>query len=173
VTVQSRHSRTGNDDARARVVALFKSRGPAVADDARNFDALLRDTFAGQFGWQRRTLVAAAQEAVPMRLRQTLAGGSGQRLLVSQLAEHLRSDAAIDASAARWAVETLAAGLFAAQQETAVDEQDADRTSSADPVDVDATTLATLRRADAARKGVLFAAGGVVLALLVSMFLAR
>ena len=170
MTRQSRQSQQAiNDEARARVIALFKQQGSSVADDARNFDAFLRDTFAGQFGWQRRALVAAAQEAIPARLRQSVVGGSGQRLHVSQIAEYLRTDAAIDANAARWSVETLAEALVAAQRRTEVDQEELPRTAP-DAAGEERAPLASVGETNAARTGLLLAAGATLLALLATLF---
>jgi hypothetical protein len=97
-----------SDEARARVKELFCSRGVDVAEDSKNFDSLLRDRFAGEFRRERGTLVLAAQQGLPARLRRASAAAGPGQLLLAQLAETLRDDAGLDPTSARWAAETFA-----------------------------------------------------------------
>jgi hypothetical protein len=98
----------GAEEARVRVKELYRTRGVDVAEDAKNFDSLLRDRFAGQFRRERGTLLAAAQQGLPTRIRRASFAAGAHHVLLAQLADTLRDEAGLDMSSALWVTETFA-----------------------------------------------------------------
>lgn len=94
---------------RDQLRALLAEHGPAILDDPRRFEALLRD-LSGEHRREAHLLVSALRERVPTDL---LAPGNGlpRSLLVARLAQRLHDNLGIAESFARWAVVSWALAL--------------------------------------------------------------
>ncbi len=98
--------------ARHKLIAIIQLRGLEVLEDPGAVKGLLADQGLGRYSRERSVLLVALEETVPQQLL------SKSRLLpldivIGQLTRHLQDTRAIEAAAARWAVESwaLAVGL--------------------------------------------------------------
>jgi hypothetical protein len=104
--------------ARARLRELVQSRGSTLAEDPRLVAALLRDA-CPDYRLEITVIVAAAEEGIPQRLRQT---GSSLGVLVPQSTDLLVKNRGLSRENARWATEAWAFALGLTQQDPAADE---------------------------------------------------
>ncbi len=97
--------------ARAAILDLLVDYGYDVLDDPQGFENMLRDRFGSAYSRERRSIVCALREGFPEQLRR--AGDAMLRsMTISRLIAHLENQCAMDSSAARWSVETLALAIY-------------------------------------------------------------
>ncbi|GAC1421147.1 MAG: hypothetical protein NVSMB5_14120 [Candidatus Velthaea sp.] len=92
-------------DKAGEVIVRF---GEAILEEPRRFESVLSDLFAGDYRRERIALVTAVRERVPTALRGSAAAHLPAAVLLAQITDRLVSSTAMDADAARWAVDTLA-----------------------------------------------------------------
>lgn len=98
-----------NDLPRQKLRELITRYGPALADDPRRCEGLLRD-LCGAYRREIFVLISALQQGVAKDLL-NIQPGTPYPVLEAQLIRELREDLALDEEAARWAVETWAEAL--------------------------------------------------------------
>jgi hypothetical protein len=96
-----------NDEVRRKLGHLIATYGRDLADDPRRCQALLRDLCPGDRA-EVAVLTAAAEEGIPDQLRSSSAPFE---LTLPRLAAGLAQTRALDAEAARWAVQSWANAL--------------------------------------------------------------
>ena len=103
-----------NDIPRQKLCEIIAQYGPALADDPRRTEALLRD-FCGAYKREIFCLVSALKEQVAADL---LASRDSvpRQVLLAQLTRRLRDNLALTEDAARWAVESWALALGVIEQ---------------------------------------------------------
>ncbi|GAC1574656.1 MAG: hypothetical protein NVS3B7_06680 [Candidatus Elarobacter sp.] len=94
--------------AREKAGEVIDRFGEAVFADPRRFESILSDVFAGEYRRERIALVTAVRERVPNALRSASNAHVPPAVLLAQVTDRLTNSTAMDADAARWAVETLA-----------------------------------------------------------------
>ncbi len=128
---------------RDQLRALLAEHGPAILDDPRRFEALLRD-LSGEHRREAHLLASALRERVPADL---LAPSNGlpRSLLIARLAQRLHDNLGIADGFARWAVVSwaLALGALAAREAAALEREEPTGTTlparDADTIIVDAS----------------------------------
>jgi hypothetical protein len=98
-----------NEIPRQKLCELVAHYGEAVSDDPRRCEALLRD-LCGQYRREIFLLVTSLRDGVPQQLRASK-GRVPAAVLVGHLSTRLSGSFGLEASAARWAVESWALAL--------------------------------------------------------------
>jgi hypothetical protein len=105
-----------NDVPRLKLAEIVAQRGPALGDDPRCCEGLLRD-LCGEHRREIHALVSAAKERVPADLLSSQTRKSPE-IQLARLTQRLQDNLALSEEASRWAVETwaLALGVISAAQ---------------------------------------------------------
>jgi hypothetical protein len=98
-----------NELARQKLGEIVARHGPTVAGDARRIEGLLRD-YVGRHRREIAVLVNAVEERVAMDLL-SFGAGSPRTALLARLARRLQDNLAMEAAAAKWAVNSWALAL--------------------------------------------------------------
>lgn len=98
-----------NDLPRQKLRELLTRYGPALVDDPRRCEGLLRD-LCGEYKREIFVLISALEQGVAKDLL-TAQNRVPYPVIAAQLVKQLREDLALDEEAARWAVESWAGAL--------------------------------------------------------------
>lgn len=98
-----------NDVARRKLSEIIARHGRSLVDEPRRCEGLLRD-YCGAYRREIAAIVTALEERVGVDLLATNTG-MPREVLLNRLAQRLHDNSAIDNSAAKWAVNSLALAL--------------------------------------------------------------